>query len=57
MNSLEKIRNVLRDGGQEIEVEETVRLQAVKSLSRMLRSLSSCDQLTGRANHVCQFNH
>lgn len=36
MNSLEKIRNVLRDGDQEIQVDETVRQQAVRSLSRML---------------------
>ena len=36
MNSLEKIRNVLQSGDQEIQVDEDVRLKAVNSLSRML---------------------
>ncbi|MAR00948.1 MAG: quinolinate synthase [Oceanospirillaceae bacterium] len=36
MNSLEKIRNVLRNGDQEILVDEDVRVKAVKSLTRML---------------------
>lgn len=36
MNSLEKIRDVLLNGDQEITVEEPVRTQAVRSLSRML---------------------
>lgn len=36
MNSLEKIRDVLLKGDQEITVEEPIRTQAVRSLSRML---------------------
>jgi len=36
MNGLTNLRDVLKQGHQEIFIDETVRLEAIKSLNRML---------------------